>query len=452
MMTMGFFASFLIGVAAGNAIDVPIEYTLGVSFIAVIITFFVRRQPVNLLLTLLIFGTSLGIARMEFDERYDAPLHPIKAMNDIKGTGTLTGIVTDDPDRRVDHTKLTLEISKWSDGIVEKNVAGKVLVKTARLPAYTYGDALRLTGYLKAPFETEEFSYKNYLARYGIESVMYYPRIAKVSGGHGSLFFATMFRVRAAFESEIGRVFPEPSASFMAGLLTGSRRGIPDDVMAHFSATGLTHIIAISGYNIALIIALAVAIVGRFIRRQWQFPFVAIFVVLFTLFVGANPAVIRAAVMGLLAFFALTIGRQYHAGVAITGTAAAMVALTPAILFDDVSFQLSFAAVLGLMYIAPLFENVTKRIPNVFAIRESLVMTIASNIATAPLIWFHFGRLPLIAPVANLLVAPAIPLAMATGFVATVVGWMNEPLGIALGYVPHLLLAYILNVARLLAF
>lgn len=448
---MGFLAAFLVGIAAGNIIDVPLLPALAIGGVAGLLTILLRRQAVSLLLALIIAGTALGLARMEYDERHSQPAHPLSRYNDHEARVTLTGTVVEDPDRRVDHTKLTLEVERWSDGVVEKYVDGKVLVKTARLPAYAYGDELQLTGALRTPFESEEFSYKNYLARYGVESVLYYPRITQLSEGNGNPFFATLFRLRAAFEGEIGRIFPEPSASFMAGLLTGSRRGIPEDVMEDFNATGLTHIIAISGYNIALIIALAVALVGRFIRRQWQFPFVAIFVVLFTLFVGAGPAVVRAAVMGLLAFFALTIGRQYHAGVAIAATGAGMVALTPEILLDDVSFQLSFAAVLGLMYIAPLFESITQRIPNILAIRESLVLTISSNIATAPLILYHFERLPLIAPVANLLVAPAIPLAMATGFVATVVGWVSEPLGIALGFVPHLLLSYILVVAHLLA-
>ncbi len=125
-----------------------------------------------------------------------------------------------------------------------------------------------------------------------------------------------------------------------------------------------------------------------------------------------------------------------------------MVFWNPQILFHDVSFQLSFAAVAGLLFVSPLLEKYFQKIPNKFAIRESLLLTLSAQITAVPLIVFYFDRLSLISPLANVLVAPAIPLAMLTGFVAVVVGAIYLPAGLLVGFVTYGILSYILFVAE----
>lgn len=466
LLTIIALIAFLVGIAAGTYFDLPyasatdwhagkqllVLATAGIAtLIGVCLAYFGRRWPIVILISVITIGGSLGFARYEYSQP-KVNAGTLAQYNDNPEKVTITGIVSEPPDTRIDHTKLTVRVMQWENALVKRTITdGSVLVKLPRVPAYAYGDELKMVGILQTPFETNEFSYKNYLARYGIDSVMYRPHVERISIGNGNLLFAALVRLRDSFEGAINRTFPEPDASFLAGLTTGSRKGIPERVTDDFNTTGLTHIVAISGYNIAMMIALAVAIVGKFVRRQWQFPFVALFVIAFTIFVGAGASVVRAAIMGLLAFFAVTIGRQYNAALAITLTAVAMVAWEPRTLLSDVSFQLSFAAVLGLMFVAPVFERWLARVPSTLAIRESLVMTLSAQVTAAPLIVFYFDRLSLIAPLANLFVAPAIPLAMALGFVATLVGWMWVPAGIGFGYFAHLILAYILWIAHSLA-
>jgi len=444
--TIAFLLAFLCGIAAGTFFEAPWQWLLGGATAAGAVGMLFRSFGTVLLWLLILAGMLLGFARFEMNE-FMANEADLSFWNDGEEIVEIIGTVAEEPDRRMDHVKLTIEASELNGELI----TGRVLAKLARFPSYNYGDELRLRGHLKMPFETDEFSYRDYLARFGIRSVIYYPRVSQLSADHGNPIFAALYDWKFRFESKINQVFPEPGASFMAGLLTGSRRGIPEAVLADFNATGLTHIIAISGYNIALVIAFAVAVLGKYISRRWQFFAVAVFVIAFTLFVGAGPSVLRAAIMGLLAFFALTIGRQYHVGIAIVLTAASMVAWNPAILLTDVSFQLSFAAVLGLLFVAPHLEPWMTRVTERFAIRESLTLTLAAQVTAVPLIVFYFDRLSLISPLANVLVAPAIPLAMLTGLISTIAGWVYLPLGILLGFIPHLLLQYMLLVADWLA-
>jgi len=449
-LTISFLLAFLTGIALANFYKIPVELLAGGVLAGILFVSFAKKFPQILLAGLLLAGVSCGMLRFQFSIHETNP-QTLDFYNDIEERVELRGIISEEPDRRMNHAKYTLEISERNGNKVE----GRVLVKTQLLPEYFYGDELRLHGKLQTPFETEEFSYRDYLDRFGIRSVMYFASIEKISAGKvnppdiwGVNFFAKLFAFKKKFEEKINQVFPEPHASFEAGLLIGSRRGIPEKVLEDFNATGLTHIIAISGYNIALVIALITALFSSFVPRRFQFPLAVIFVATFTLLVGANPAVVRAAVMGLLAFYALTHGRQYHAGLAIVLTASVMIFVNPKILLHDVSFQLSFAAVAGLLFVSPLLEKYFEKIPNKFAIRESLLLTLSAQITAVPLIVFYFDRLSLVSPLANVLVAPAIPLAMMLGFIAVAIGAIYLPAGILIGFLAYGLLSYILWIAE----
>jgi len=448
-LTVIFFGAFLVGSGLAEFIRLDFRILIFALVVALILSLLRERLPLILFATCALIGLVLGFTRFQFSvsESPDALAH----FNDRDHKIELVGTVAEEPDRRSDHAKYTIEASSVRDGEIAESASGRVLIKTDLLPEYFYGDELRLTGKLETPFETDEFSYRDYLDRFGIGSVLYRPKIEKISANNRNPIFTWLFAFKKSFEDKINQIFPEPTASLEAGLLIGSRRGIPDAVLADFNVAGLTHIIAISGYNIALVIAFITALFGSFVPRKFQFPLAVVLVTAFTLLVGAGPAVVRAAIMGLLAFFALTSGRQYHVGLAFVLTAAAMVFWNPKILLHDVSFQLSFAAVAGLIFVGPILEKYFAKVPNKFAIRDSLLLTLSAQITAVPLIVFYFARLSLVAPLANLLVAPAIPLAMLTGFIAVGLGAIFLPAGMLVGFVAYGLLEYILFVARELA-
>lgn len=363
---------------------------------------------------------------------------------------TLEGIVVDEPDRRPLHTKYTVEVDTI-DSV--EDVHGKVLVSDYRnFPLYEYGDRVSIRGLLERPEPIEDFRYDHYLARYGIYAVIYRANILALSSQLSFLqkIKRSLYTFKVITEDRLNSLYPEPHASFMAGLLTGSRKGIPEDTMEDFNTTGLTHIIAISGYNITIVIAVIAGALFWLQPHQRLIPSIGA-IILFTVFVGASAAVVRAAIMGILGLIALHVNRLQNIRLTILWTAFFMVVWNPKILWYDAGFQLSFLAVLGLVECAPLLDPLFTRIPNTLGLRESLQMTIAAQLSAVPLIVVLFGRVSLIAPIANVLVAPAIPFAMLFGTLSILVGFLSLPLGLLIASAGWLCLEWILIVAHVLA-
>jgi competence protein ComEC len=366
------------------------------------------------------------------------------------------GKVADEPDRRPMQTKYTVEVYQLIDGsgTILDGVTGRALITDRRQwPEYEYGDHVIVRGALEKPEQIDTFHYDRYLSRFDIYSVIYRGSI-KTDPTPYALppmpYKRTLYTLKSNFEAQINRLLPEPHASFMAGILTGSRRGIPDDLMADFNITGLTHIIAISGYNITIVIA----IIGNllfWLPLKVRFIPATVAIIAFTVFVGASAAVVRAAIMGILGLAALQLGRVSHVRLSLLWTAFLMVAWNPKLLWYDAGFQLSFLAVIGLIELAPLLNKLFKRVPHVLAIRESMQMTVAAQIAAAPVIALLFDRLSLIAPLANLLIAPVLPLAMLFGALGTLISFVSLPLGLLIMYGGWTCLQWIIWIAKLCA-
>ncbi|MBN2306559.1 ComEC/Rec2 family competence protein [Candidatus Peregrinibacteria bacterium] len=385
-----------------------------------------------------LLGLSLGFFRVIISEHQVTPAD-IDYYNGQKME--VIGVVTE-VDIRRDQAKYTVS--------AEGDLQGDILISLNKYPQYSYGDRIRLYGELRAPGEFDGFDYGAYLSRFGIYSVMYHPSIEVLESSQGNFFWHGMSFLQSKFMERINRLFPEPHASFEAGLLVGARKGIPEDLMNKFNITGLTHIIAISGYNITIIIVFVMWMLGSLPRRL-GFAVACAAIVLFTLFVGASPAVTRASIMGILGLIALNYGRQNNISLTILWSAALMVAWNPKILLHDVGFQLSFAAVMGLIYVAPHFEKYSKKLPQAFGVREAITMTLAAQVMALPIIVYNFERLSLIAPLANVLVVFAIPPAMLFGFIAVVLSFIFFPLAQIFAYIAWGILTYIIKIIEVTA-
>ena len=259
-----------------------------------------------------------------------------------------------------------------------------------------------------------------------------------------------LYTLKSRFEYQINRIFPEPHASLLAGILTGSRRGIPEHLLSDFNATGLTHIIAISGYNITIIMGI-IASCLFFLPLRRRFIPTTIVIVLFTILVGAEASVVRAAIMGILGLIALHTGRQKESRLLILWTLFFMLAYNPKYLWYDAGFQLSFLAVIGLVELSPILAPYLKRVPRILSINESLQMTLAAQWFAIPWIAYLFGRISLISPLANILVALPVPLAMLFGFVGVTISFVSFPLGQIISYISWFFLEFIIQTAMYLS-
>jgi competence protein ComEC len=352
------------------------------------------------------------------------------------------GRIIAEVDQRIDHTKLTLgEIS--ADGQLYN---GRILIKAQRLPVYQYGDTLQVVCKLQAPAVFQEFNYQNYLYRYHVDTVCYYPVIKLLKRVETVTLFGQLLELKYFIKRRTGQLVHEPYASFLAGLLIGDRAGIDPDLMEAFNRTGTTHIIAVSGYNVSLVLLYALQACYLFgLQRRHAFGLLLICLMLFVIICGASSAVIRAAVMGGLVLFAQHIGRRVHMANLLITAVVVMQIGNPKILFYDIGFQLSTVATIGLIYVTPFFEKRFEWLPERFEFRESFIATLVATLVTLPFIIWYFGRISLVALIVNILIAPLIPLAMAVGAVMLCASFISIELAQVCGYFVALFLEIIIQ-------
>ncbi len=251
-------------------------------------------------------------------------------------------------------------------------------------------------------------------------------------------------RVRDAFVNNLSYALPEPHAAYLSGLLVGVRSHMPYALKDAFRATGTSHLTALSGYNVTII----VQYLGLFSRSLWL-PLGGI--VLFVLATGAASSLVRAAIMGVLVVLAKKYGHAYSAYNALLAAVVVMLFFDPTLLWNDIGFQLSVAATFGLIWLSPYFAKILRWVPTYYHVRESVVQTLAAQVATMPLVLFYFGMPSPFSPVVNILVSLVIPLTMFFGFVVGIVGFFSHALSMLFAWPAFLLLSYQLSVIQFFA-
>lgn len=374
----------------------------------------------------------LGAWRMS---RIPGPYHVERA-----GTGTmiLEGRIADAPE--IADTSISYVVSNLS--LSGAALEGRILVRDNRMwPRHTYGETVQLTGKLTI---AEHEGYGASLRSRGIQATMFGPRIDGIAPAPLSAL-GTLVTVKETIEGQIRRLYPEPQASLAVGLLTGTRASFPPSLTEDLRTSGLTHIVAISGSNVAIVLALMETLLFWIPRRWRLWPLVG-GIALFVLFTGASASVVRAGIVGGLGVLALHAGRVSQARRTTLWTAGAMLLWNPLLLMNDLGFQLSFLSVLGILEVSPHLEKLLGRVPNVLALRESIALTLSSQIAAAPWIAYKLGNLSLVALPANLLAGPLIPWAMLFGAISVLLSPIG--LGLPAAFVGDVPLSLIIAVAE----
>ena len=276
---------------------------------------------------------------------------------------------------------------------------------------------------------------------------MSYPeKIAKV-GFTGNIFYKAIYLTRDKFEETLNKTYLEPYASFAAGITLGSRRNIPDSLLVDFNRTGTTHIIAVSGYNVTIIIANLGILFGLFSRRL-KFWGSIVVIIVFVVMTGAVASVVRAGILAGLVAFGRYEGRRIQMTILLLLVAAIMLLFHPYALKFDISFQLSFLAFAGLVYLGPIIANwkLVRVLPGI--IRTSLSDTMAAQIMVLPILIYYFGRVSIVAPIVNILVLWLIPAAMGLVFFSGILGLIFQGMGQAVAYIGYFVLKYIIVVVE----
>lgn len=413
----------------------------------------------------------LGVLRAGSVEPPGAELRPYLDMPRAE----VRGVVTDDPTGS--DTILTFHLSteriRSDDDSQWREVSGDVRV-TARVPAalagsrdapfVRYGDRLELTGSLQAPGHFGVFDFPAYLESQGIGTVMRFPDVELTGEDGGRPFYQWLYSLRRDMARATSAVIPEPQASFGQAILLGIRDRLPDSLTEDFRRAGTSHLLAISGLHVGILLALGISASEFLIGRRGQIylvlPLLAIWV--YALTSGASDSAMRAAIMGTAYVAAIAVGRPRSLIPALALAAVLMAAIEPRIL-SRVSFQLSFAAMTG---IAIYYEILSDRMTEWLGIgpeREewwatalrgltgAVGVTVAATLATAPLLIFYFERFSLVGMPATLLSMPALPPALVAHGATALVGIASETVALPLGWLAWALSGYITGVASLFA-
>lgn len=353
------------------------------------------------------------------------------------GRKDLVGWIGAEPTREISQTKYIFKTS-----------LGKVLLVTPLEPSFDYGQELLVSCSLQAPKDQLDsvFSYRQYLAKDGIYSICGSPKILEVKKTmQGNIFMQKILSWKNIIQNQVGELWTEPEATLMGGILYGARAGFSDELKNNFNRAGITHIVAVSGYNVTIIAQwLLIFFIGIGLWRRQAFWGVVTMIVLFVIFTGASSSVVRAGIMGILVLVAGQLGKMSKIGNVLVLTAGTMVLLNPFILIWDAGFQLSFLATLGLVYVSPVLKQ--KLGPHLQ--NEILISTFSAIIATLPFMLFTFGRISTVAPIANVLILWIIPWLMLLGFVAIIFSFIFYPLGQLIAWVAGLGLKYVIILAE----
>jgi len=330
------------------------------------------------------------------------------------------GLVVEEPDIRQAYTNLTVK----SD-----DINGLILLRVNLYPEYHYGDLLEISCELQKPKNSENFNYEKYLAVSDIYYICYQPEITLLKNNQGNLFFAKLFQFKKYLYNIIEKIWAMPVSAFIAGLLLGLKKALPQEITDDFMRTGTIHILVVSGSHLVIFSAFLKEILKNlYINRKKQFYIISLTLILYVIFTGMSAAAVRACLLAILVMLAERVGRPKAIFNILIFSAFLMILQNPRILLHDTGFQLSFLATVGLVYLSKPMEKILFFVPKFFSIRILLAQTLAAIIMTNPLICWQFQRISLAAPLANLLTVPLISLIMIASM-GTIILFIFFPIG-----------------------
>jgi competence protein ComEC len=431
---------------------------------------FVPPRPAFSRTLILLLGLALATGVLRYASQPFAPcltpdhlaFYNAKATGNVKPV-TVSGYVNsyplvkgNDQSIIIRTTAIRLEEGTYSaDGLLR--------LKIRRLSRLSYGQPVQVTGVLKEPPVFEDFDYRAYLASKGVHSVMDRPQLEALPGaleGHRAL--RMIYEVRSRGEKLLQRLMPEPYAALANGMLLGIESAIPDELYEAFNRTGASHVIVISGSNVALLSGVILAVGVRLLGRRRALWPTLVGIACYAILVGGDASVTRAALMGGLFVTASAIDRQSTALVSLGVACWLMTLLNPLTLWDA-GFQLSAAATAGLILFSPIFTSALDKLTpgmgqaghltgglstsghNLLRglIADGVLMTLAATLTTMPLLLLHFGRMSVVSLVTNLLIVPVQPFILLWGSLGVVIGLVGLTLLAQLVlWVPYLCLAW----------
>jgi competence protein ComEC len=285
-------------------------------------------------------------------------------------------------------------------------------------PRYHYGQIVTIHGKLKS------YTFPDGKTIF----TLYHPEISLQQNAANPVA-AVANMIRSQTRSLYQSVLPPVSASLLMGMVFGANEKFPDDFRLALQTTGVLHVIAASGMNVTFVSAALLYTLGLFLNRRNALVIGSLGIIFYVFLVGFQPSILRASIMGLLAFGAGLLGRQNMAVFALFFSGYLLLLWQPNFLFD-VGFQLSFMATLGIVFVKPLLDGVLNRLGKFGELGgETITTTLAAQLGTLPILLGVFGQFGLLSVLVNALVLWTVPFVMVFGSLAAIFGLLFHPLG-----------------------
>ncbi|MFZ2048738.1 MAG: ComEC/Rec2 family competence protein [Minisyncoccia bacterium] len=440
-----FIWSFILAVLVSSYIFITPIYSLViicVGLVGSIIYIFIRNRVsiLFLIISLIILGFGVGGMRYAVKDFHESDLY-LEVNIDKKVS--IKGLVVSEPEHRENDVRVVVDTE-----------VDKILVSTGLFSGVNYGDEVEVMGKLEQPGLIDSdvgrpFDYGAYLSKENIYYTVSFAQINILESGRGNKIKSILFRIKNSFTNKMNELLAEPESSLLAGLLVSGKQALPKDILDEFRRAGVVHIVVLSGYNIT--------IVAEFLKKIFSFlslrlaTVASIFgIIFFTIMTGATATVVRAAIMVLIVIFGKSMGRTYSVPRALLTAGFFMLLENPKILVFDASFQLSFLAVLALVYVEPIVLKYLTKIPEKYGIRSILSTTIATQFTVLPFLLYSMGNFSIVSIFSNMLILMFVPITMLVGFTATAFGFISYHLALPFSYITHIFLIWILGVAHTL--
>lgn len=335
---------------------------------------------------------------------------------------TITGIVKED----IDTNQRQQSVLRLRNIVIEgRPLTGSMWVTTYSRIDIRRSDVVTLKGKVNEGFGSFAAS------MYGADIV----RVQRTEPGDVAL------KVRDRFASGVERALEDTQASLGLGYLVGQRRGLPDELDAALVAAGLTHIVVASGYNLTILVRLARRLFEN-VSKYLSFISAGGMILAFIAVTGLSPSMSRAGLVAGLSLVAWYYGRRFHPLVLLPFAMAITLLVQPSYVWGDLGWQLSFAAFAGVMILAPLIEAYLFADKPERQLRRIFIETMSATIATLPILIVSFGQVSIVAPIANIVILPLVPLAMLLTFIAGTGGLLLPAIATVIGFPAQILLTY----------
>ena len=322
----------------------------------------------------------------------------------------------------------------------EPPFAGSLVVFAPEGSDIRYGDLIQIEGKVAPPQTTGE------------DPSIFSNQVLVLAHHRGFFLREWLITIKNRILAGYQALLPGDQAALLGGITFGSKVSFDAATKQAMALSGTTHLVAISGYNITIVIIATGNIFGRFFSRRTNFVLSVICICLFILMVGFAASGVRAAIMGFIALVAKEMGENFSMRNAITFTAVFMALRDPMILTRDMSFILSFASLLGIVYLGPAVKKLFKQTePGILDWKENAITTLSAQLAVAPVLIRTFGQFSAVAILANILILSTVPLTMFLGAALALLDFVSMEFALLGAKIVGLMLWYQLTVIRLFA-